>query len=82
MKRTVISLDEGDKAWLDAAAAREGTPATELVRRAVRLLREREPLERQPIEEILQRTRGLWSGEDGLEHQTRLRSEWGPKEVG
>ena len=76
MKRTLISLDEADKAWLDAAAAREGTAATELVRRAVRLLRERESLDRQPLDEVLRRTRGLWRGGDGLEHQVRLRDEW------
>jgi len=76
MKRTLISLDESDKDWLDAAAAREGTAATELVRRAVRLYRERASLERQPFDEILRRTRGLWRGEDGLQYQTRLRDEW------
>jgi hypothetical protein len=76
MKRTVISLEERDKAWLDAAAAREGTPATELVRRALRLLRERESLERQPFREVLRRTRGLWRNGDGLDYQTRLRDEW------
>jgi hypothetical protein len=76
MKRTLISLEDRDKAWLDAAAAREGTAATELVRRAVKLLRERESLERQPFAEILERTRGLWRGEDGLDYQTSLRDEW------
>jgi hypothetical protein len=76
MKRTLISLDEADKAWLDTAAAREGTSVTELVRRAVRLLREREPLERQRFDEILRRTQGLWREEDGREHQVRLRDEW------
>lgn len=76
MKRTLISLSDADKAWLDATAAREGTAATELVRRAVRLLRQRESLERQPFEEVLQRTQGLWRGGDGLEHQARLRDEW------
>jgi hypothetical protein len=72
----LISLDEADRAWLDVTAAREGIAATELVRRSIRLLREREPLERQPFEEILRRTRGLWRGEEGLERQLRLRDEW------
>jgi hypothetical protein len=76
MKRTVISLAEGDKAWLDEAAAREGAPATELVRRAVQLLRERRSLQEQPFNDVLQRTRGLWQAGDGLEYQTRLRDEW------
>ena len=76
MKRTVISIPDEDKAWLDAAASRAGEPATELVRRAVKLLREREPLEQQPLAELLRRTRGIWRGSDGLEHQRRLRDEW------
>jgi hypothetical protein len=76
MKRTVISLDDRDKAWLDEAAAREGAPATELVRRAVKLLREQESVQRQPLGDLLRRTRGLWRGGDGLEYQTRLRDEW------
>lgn len=76
MKRTLISLEDRDKEWLDAAAAREGTAATELVRRAVKLLREREALGRQPFDEILRRTRGMWRGPDGLAHQRKLRDEW------
>ncbi|MBK7773631.1 MAG: CopG family transcriptional regulator [Sandaracinaceae bacterium] len=76
MKRTVISLEERDKAWLDATAARDGTPATELVRRAVRLLRDREPLDRQPFDEILRKTRGSWRRGDGLAYQQNLRDEW------
>lgn len=76
VKRTLISLEDRDKEWLDAAAAREGAPATELVRRAVKLLREREGLERQPFNEVLRRTRGLWRGGDGLAHQRKLRDEW------
>jgi hypothetical protein len=76
MKRTVISLEERDKAWLDETAARQGTAATELVRRAVKLLRERQSLEQQPFGEVLRRTRGLWRSGDGLEYQTRLRDEW------
>jgi hypothetical protein len=75
VKRTPISLEDRDKAWLDEAAAREGTAATELVRQAVKLLRERESLQEQPFSEVLRRTRGLWRGGDGLEYQTRLRDE-------
>lgn len=76
MKRTLISLEDQDKAWLDEAAAREGAAATELVRRAVKLLRERQGLEQQPLSELLRRTRGLWRGEDGLDYQVKLRNEW------
>ena len=76
MKRTLISLPDEDKAWLDAAASQAGEPATELVRRAVRLLRERAPLEQQPLAELLRRTQGIWRGRDGLDYQRELRDEW------
>jgi hypothetical protein len=76
MKRAVISLDEKDKAWLEDAARREGRAAAELVRRAVRLLRERESLEGQPFSELLQRTSGIWRSGEGLAYQDRLRDEW------
>lgn len=74
MVRTVISLDPDDKAWLDEAARREGVSMTELVRRAVRRMREQE---RKPsFKEILERSRGTWKHGDGLEYQIRIREEW------
>ena len=74
--RTVISLDDDDKAWLDAEAAREQVPMTELIRRAVRLLRSRQPVDGTSLEELLRRTAGTWREGDGLEYQRRVRSEW------
>jgi hypothetical protein len=76
MVRTVISIEEQDKAWLDEKAAQEGVPMTELVRRAIRLLRQRENLSDQPLEELIKRTRGLFKGGDGLAWQRGLRDEW------
>jgi site-specific recombinase len=74
--RTVISLSEQDKAWLDRVAARQGVAMTEVVRRAVALLRERLEAEEPPLEQLLAETSGTWTGGDGLEHQQRLRDEW------
>ena len=76
MIRTVISLDEADKRWLDQRAAEEGVPMTELIRRAVRLLRDQAPVEHQTFEELLAATSGLWKHGDGLTYQERLRGEW------
>lgn len=76
MVRTVISLDEDDKAWLDARAKEEGVPMTELIRRAVRLLRQRGASEADVTEALLDRTRGIARLGDGLEVQRRLRDEW------
>ena len=76
MVRTVISLDPGDKAWLDREAAREGRPMTDLVRQAVALLRavKRRGGE-EPLAELLERTRATWRHGDGLAWQDELRDE-------
>lgn len=76
MVRTVISLDANDKRWLDRRAAEEGIPMTELIRRAVRLLRDQAPVDHQSLDELLTATSGLWKHGDGLSYQERLRGEW------
>jgi len=74
--RTVISLQPDDKRWLDEVADREGIPMTELIRRAVRLLRARQPINGRGINELLAATAGTWRGEDGLTYQQKVRDEW------
>lgn len=76
MKRTVVSLDPEDKEWLDQRAADEGVPMTELVRRAVRLLRERTEGDEPSFSELLAETAGTWRHGDGLDYQRALRDEW------
>jgi Arc/MetJ-type ribon-helix-helix transcriptional regulator len=76
MIRTVISLDEDDKRWLDRRAAQEGVSMTELIRRAVRLLRGQTAEDYRSLEELLAATSGIWKQGDGLEYQNRLRDEW------
>ncbi|MBW3631365.1 MAG: ribbon-helix-helix protein, CopG family [Gemmatimonadetes bacterium] len=74
MVRTVISFDPDDKAWLDEKAKRERVTMAELVRRAIRRMREEE---RTPsFDEVLERARGSWRHGDGLEYQLRIREEW------
>ena len=73
MTRTVIALEPDIKQWLDQKALQEGVPMTELVRRAVRLLQDKE---RDTVTQILERSRGIWTEGDGLEYQIKLRSEW------
>jgi len=76
MVRTVISLPEQDKRWLDEEAKRRGISMTALVRVAVDALREHADLERPSLDELLESTRGIWTGPDGLEYQRRMRDEW------
>jgi hypothetical protein len=72
----MISLDENDKEWLDRRAADEGVAMTELIRRAVRLLRGADRSDRRSVEELLRATAGTWKQGHGLEYQEHLRREW------
>ena len=74
MIRTVISLDPDDKRWLDEKAKEDNVTMTEVVRRAVRKMREDE--EQPSFEELLEKTAGSWRNGDGLEYQRKIREEW------
>ena len=76
MIRTVISLDEESKEWLDQQARAENVSTAEIIRTAVRKYRDEKKREALPLSELLKQTRGMWKGEDGLVYQRRLRKEW------
>lgn len=76
MVRTLISLDDDDKRWLDAQAASEGVPMTEIIRRAVKALRHEKRRQRPDLDDLLRKTSGIWKKGDGLEYQKRIRREW------
>ena len=75
MPRTVINLDADQKAWLDQQAALRGVAMTELVRQAVRAFQAREQV-KPSLQQVLDRTAGIWQGGDGLDYQRRIRDEW------
>ena len=75
MIRTVVSLPEDDKRWLDDEAEREGVSMTEVIRRAVSLLREAETRAK-AFDDLLAATKGIGTGEDGVTLQRKLRGEW------
>ncbi len=76
MVRTLISLDTDDKAWLDRVARAERVPMTQLVRRAIRRLREEQEAAPHGFDRLLRETAGSWRRGDGLAYQRRLRAEW------
>jgi hypothetical protein len=76
MIRTVISLDEESKAWLDQQARQEHVSTAELIRTAVRKYRDEKKREALPLSDLLKQTSGIWKGGDGLAYQRRLRKEW------
>jgi hypothetical protein len=79
MIRTLISLDPEDKLWLDRKAEEENVTMTELVRQAIRRYRVERETASPSLDRLLAETSGLWSREDGLDYQQRLRQEWEEK---
>jgi hypothetical protein len=76
MVRTVISLDNEEKSWLDEQSRLRGVPMTQLVREAVRLYKGNTDINSTPLERLLNATKGIWKKGDGLKYQRRSRDEW------
>ncbi len=76
MVRTVISLDESDKRWLDQQAALQHVPMTEVVRQAVQALRAVRQQSGEDFQALLAGTAGMWQRGDGLAWQQSVRDEW------
>lgn len=75
--RTVIGLDDEQKAWLDQQAASRRASMASLVRQAVDEFREREQFSSATaFQDLLKMTSGIWQAGDGLEYQERIRKEW------
>lgn len=75
MVRTIVSLPEEDKAWLDRVSDEEGVPMTALVRRAVALLRRQAETGARDFGALLEATIGLWDCGDAVAYQEALRRE-------
>ena len=72
--RTIITLSENDKNWLESYSKTSGISMAEAVRRGISQLREKE--EKNVFKVLLEETRGIWGKEDGLDYQEKIRSEW------
>ena len=73
-QRTIITVSDTDKKWLEAYSRSRGISMAEAIRRGISRLKAEEG--RSTYEAILGRTRGLGLGSDGLEFQEKMRSEW------
>jgi DNA-binding transcriptional regulator YiaG len=76
MIRTVISLSEDDKRWLDRQAKQQQTTLANLIRQAVKQMRQTSELQEPSFEHLLASTQGIWEEGDGLSYQQALREEW------
>jgi hypothetical protein len=76
MPRTIISLNDAEKAWLARQAEKEQVSMTEIVRRALELYRRGAAAPEPAFDALLDRTRGIWRQGDGLAYQEGIRGEW------
>ncbi len=74
MIRTVISLEEDEKEFLDRVAREEGVSMAAIIRRAVR--EHMRQLESRDADNLLEITFGIRNGEDALSYVNSLRDEW------
>ena len=73
-KRTIITISEDDKVWLENYSRTWRISAAEAIRRGIARLRDEEG--GSIYKKIVNETRGIWKQGNGLEYQTRVRSEW------
>lgn len=72
--RTIITLSEEDKRWLESYSNAHQVSVAEAIRQGIRRLKDAELQETYKV--LVQSTKGLWKKGDGLKYQRRIRSEW------
>ena len=73
-KRTIITISEEDKRWLESYSSLNKVSVAEAIRQGIRKLKEAELFDK--YQTLVQRTKGLWKKGDGLNFQKKIRAEW------
>lgn len=73
-KRTIITLPEEDKIWLEGYSMAYQISFAEAVRRGIKRLRESATADTYTM--LVENTQGVWKKGDGLKYQRSIRSEW------
>ena len=74
--RTIISLPNPQKQWLEDVAKREGVAMTAVVRDAVAHYQQHLAAPLDDFSALGSRLQGTWKRGDGLAWQTQVRDEW------
>ncbi len=76
MTRTIISIPEDEKAWLDNYGRRHRISSAEVIRRAIREFRRKKT--EKGLAAVLRETAGTWTSlkDDSRVHVDALRKEW------
>ena len=72
--RTIITLPEEDKHWLESYGNLHHISVAEAIRRGISKLKEAELNEN--YRTLVKNSRGLWDKGDGLACQKKIRTEW------
>lgn len=78
-QRTIITISDKDKLWLEAYSKSHGISMAETIRRGISELREKESEDL--YKTMVQETQGIWEEGDGLEYQVKIRSEWSEEDA-
>lgn len=73
-KRTIITLSEEDKLWLESYSKTFKISVAEAIRQGIARLKGAES--QKTYYTVVQNTRGIWEKGNGLTYQKRIRSEW------
>lgn len=73
-QRTIITISDEDKLWLENYSRSYGISLAEAIRRGIARLKDGEGKSFYQL--IVRQTRGIWQKGDGLEYQKKVRSEW------
>ena len=76
-RRTIITISDEDKLWVENYSRSCGISMAEAFRRGLSRLKAAES--ESTYKRIVNQTRGIggaWAGKDGLEYQERVRNEW------
>ena len=76
LTRTIISLPNPQKQWLEEVAKREGVAMTAVVRDAVTHYQQHLAAPLDDFSALGSRLQGTWKRGDGLTWQTQMRDEW------
>ena len=72
--RTIITLPEEDKKWLQSYSRAHDISLAEAVRQGVQKLKIAE--QQELYRSLVDSTKGIWKKGNGLEYQENIRSEW------
>lgn len=75
-KRTIITISDIEKRWLENYTKTHGISMAEAIRRGIACLKASKSSD--SYQKIVNETKGIWLKGDGLIYQDKLRSEWEP----